>query len=134
MSLSDAVAAWLRQQCEWRTRVAIDYPYDRRNVHAAMYLAAFAAYVRTLPDSDERIQAICEAALDNVAVLIPGPLADNHVSRLGFVNRVGIIDPDDLDIVLDDRVDIVRQSIVELYEFAGEEPPVFASFVPRPRM
>jgi Shedu protein SduA, C-terminal len=61
----DQVRTMLAQDFEhkadWRDAKAAEYPEDERNERAAEGLRELAAYVRTLPDDDPRLQAIDSA-------------------------------------------------------------------------
>jgi hypothetical protein len=82
-SFSKIIADYLDSVAVWRQRRSLDEPFEPRHKRAVAVMDRLVAYVRSLPDDDERIQMIGRATLDG-QVIVPGPILANAVARFGF--------------------------------------------------
>ena len=79
------LAAYLRQEAQWRDGKAVDYPDDPRNARSAETLRALADHGDGLPEDDADFRAL-EAIQERYAlgVFAPGEEAERLISKLGF--------------------------------------------------
>ena len=80
------LAEYIEQQARWRDEKAALWPEDDRNAASARALRDLAHYVRALPDTDTRLEALAE--IDEYVApagsLMPGEEAVRAVARFGF--------------------------------------------------
>jgi hypothetical protein len=81
-----ALADFFDEQARWREGRADEHPHDRRNATSATALTDLAHYVRSLPDSDRRLEALAGITrfVMPTDVLMPGEEATRIASRHGF--------------------------------------------------
>lgn len=80
------LAAFVRQQAEWRRTLARKFPKDSRNLRAITALEELASYVERLPFSDHHLTHLndLDSYDDETNAFIAGPAALRVFSRYGF--------------------------------------------------
>ena len=82
-SFSRIIADYLDSVALWRRRRAQEEPHEMRHRRSTATMERLAAYVRSLPDDDVRIQAIGRTTREGEQ-MVPGPILANAVARFGF--------------------------------------------------
>jgi hypothetical protein len=80
------LAEYIEEQARWRDEKVAEYPKDDRNAASARALRNLAHYVRALPDTDKRLEALAEIAeyVAPAGLLMPGEEGARLVPRYGF--------------------------------------------------
>jgi hypothetical protein len=100
-----AIANYFDERAQGRDEKAEQYPEDRPNARCADGPRELAAYIRSLPDDDERI------------MVPPGGSAQYAISRFRFYRR-----DDECDLFLSDLVELVKEDAIRQARDAGELP------------
>lgn len=82
-SYATIIAQYLESVADWRRRRALEEAWEPRHGQAAARLDQLVAYVRSLPEDEERFAVIGKLNRDG-ELLIPGPILANAVARFGF--------------------------------------------------
>jgi hypothetical protein len=80
------LAEYIEDQARWREEKAAEWLADDRNAASARALRDLAHYVRALPDTDTRLEALAEIAeyVAPAGVLMLGEEAARALPRYGF--------------------------------------------------
>jgi hypothetical protein len=61
--VKEIIGEYLDGRADWRQRKAEEYPDDKRNQRSADGISELAAYVRALPEDDERLRELSQLAI-----------------------------------------------------------------------
>jgi hypothetical protein len=85
------IADYLRNVAVWRRQRVQDDLHDVRNLRSASALEALAEYVLSLPEDDDRIQALSRLAVEGGA-FVPGQQAAYEIGRFHFFSEESSFD------------------------------------------
>jgi hypothetical protein len=115
-SVKEAIAEHFEDQARWRREKGAEHPDDSRNVQCGDGLKELAAFVRGLPDDDERIVELGVLGFrDGIFDVPSGDSAQRAISHFRFYQP-----NQDCDRFLSGVAPLLRHDMVRLAEFAGE--------------
>jgi hypothetical protein len=82
--IQDRLAEAFTRQADWRAQKAAEYPEDARNARSAERLTEVAAWIRELPDTDDRILVLDGLDHGPSDLYVFGDGARVLVERFGF--------------------------------------------------
>lgn len=116
-SVRELIADYLRNVAVWRRKRVQDDLHDTRNLRSAAALEALADYVLTLPDDDERIQALSRLAVEGEA-FAPGQQTAYEIGRFHFFSEESSFDA-----FLSWLVELAESDRGESGRFGGKQAP-----------
>ncbi|MFL5760134.1 MAG: hypothetical protein ACJ789_10365 [Thermomicrobiales bacterium] len=116
-SVRPLIADYLRNVAVWRRQRAQDDLRDARNLRSAAALEALAAYVLSLPEDDERIEALSRLAVEGEA-FVPGQQTAYEIGRFHFFSEESSFDA-----FLTWMVELAEADRGEYGRFGGRQAP-----------
>jgi hypothetical protein len=81
-----ALVDFLRSQAEWRTARTQQWPEDPRNARSAEALNGLVAWIKALPDDDDRLSRLATYYVDDTYFFPVGDRSIRLASRYGFAS------------------------------------------------
>ncbi len=104
----------IEELVRWRREQAEEYPDDSRNVQSAEGLEALAAFVRNLPDEDERLRELMSLSIVDDAFDLPSGEGERELSQFRFHDAA-----QDCDAFLSRLVTLASRDAMELARLGG---------------
>jgi hypothetical protein len=117
VSVRQMIADYLRNVADWRRQRYQDDLRDARNLRSASALDSLAAYIRALPEDDERVQELARLAVEG-NTFVPGQQTAYEIGRFHFFSEES-----SLDAFLMWMVELSRADRNEHGRFGGRQVP-----------
>jgi hypothetical protein len=117
VSIRHLIADYLRKVASWRRQRAQDDLRDARNLRSASALEELAAHILTLPEDDERLQALARLAVEGES-FVPGQQTAYEIGRFHFFNEESTFDA-----FLTWMVELAESDRAEQGHFGGRQAP-----------